>query len=260
MNARVNSRIEGAIGWLIFDNAPRRNAVTYDMWRAIPEVLERLSADPDIRIVVLRGAGDAAFISGADVSEFDSKRTTDGLEAYDRVAVLAQESLYGFKKPLIAMLRGFCIGAGVSIAVCCDVRIASAKTRFAIPAGKLGLGYRASGIRKLIDLIGPAKTLDIFYTADQFDAERALSMGLIDHLVDDEMLERYVADYCKRVVENAPLTLAAAKGVVRELLRAGDTYNREHCEALVRRCFESNDYLEGRQAFRQKRKPIFQGC
>ena len=110
MNARVNSRIEGAVGWLIFDNAPRRNAVTYEMWRAIPEVLERLSADPDIRIVVLRGAGDATFVSGADVSEFDSKRTGDGLEAYDRVAVLAQESLYGFKKPLIAMLRGFCIG------------------------------------------------------------------------------------------------------------------------------------------------------
>jgi enoyl-CoA hydratase/carnithine racemase len=166
----------------------------------------------------------------------------ESLESYDRVAVLAQEHLSAFDKPLIAMLRGFCIGAGISIAACCDVRIAAKGTRFAIPAAKLGLGYRASGIFNLINLVGPARTLDMFYMADRFSAERAYSIGLIDHVVADPNLHDFVINYCQGIAEGAPLTLAAAKKTVRELLQNRQEYDRELCESLVRKCFLSADF------------------
>ncbi len=256
----LRAEIRGPVGWLIFDNPARRNALTVGMWEAIPVEVDRLAQASDIRVVVLRGAGEVAFVSGADISEFGKKRVDNaGLAHYDRIAGEAQDRLYELAKPTVAMIRGFCFGAGVAVAACCDIRIAATSARFSIPAGKLGLGYRAEGIKKLMQLVGPAHTLDLFYTARQIDAFEAQRIGLVEHVVPDDEIEAYVNSYCERVAANAPLTLMAAKIAAREIARAGDDYNREKCEQLVRRCFESEDYAEGLNAFGERRPPVFKG-
>lgn len=256
---RLLVQVEGAVGRVVFSNPARRNAVTVSMWEAIPDALARLAGDGDVRVVVLCGAG-TAFISGADVSEFDSRRAgADSLSHYDGIARTAQQALYDFGKPTVAMVRGACYGAGVSLAVCCDVRIASDTARFAIPAGKLGLGYRAAGVKKLMDLIGPARTLDLFYSGEPIDPARALAIGLVEHVVADAALDDVVAAYCARVAAAAPLTLKAVKVAAREIARAGDDYDQDLCERLAMDCFASEDYAEGRRAFREKRKPVFKG-
>ncbi len=257
---RIKLEKRDGIGHLIFDNPARRNAITLEMWQAIPPILDDLAADDEIRVVLLCGAGKLAFISGADISQFDGLRSdTQGLAQYDTAARVAQERLYDFGKPTVAAIMGFCFGAGVSLAVCCDIRIAARSARFSIPAGKLGLGYRAAGIRKLIDLIGPARTMDLFYTAGVWSAADALAAGLVEHAVSDEEFDTFAADYCLRTAELAPLTLGAVKVAVREIMRAGDGYDHERCEHLALACYSSEDYAEGRAAFREKRKPRFRG-
>lgn len=257
---RIKVEKRDGIGHLMFDNPARRNAITLGMWQTIPLILDDLAADDEIRVVVLRGAGEVAFISGADISEFDDLRSdTQGLSQYDTAARIAQERLYDFGKPTMAAIRGFCFGAGVSLAVCCDIRIASRSARFSIPAGKLGLGYRAAGIRKLIDLVGPARTMHLFYTAGVWSAQDAVTAGLVEHVVSEEEFSTFAADYCSRVAELAPLTLGAVKVAVHEIMRAGDAYDHERCERLALACYTSEDYAEGRAAFREKRKPRFRG-
>ena len=257
---RVVAEKRGAVGVLTFDNPARWNAITVRMWEAIPPMLDNFAVDSEVRVVLLRGAGKTAFVSGADVSEFDAQRSRpQALAHYDQIARVAQERLYDLTKPTVAAIRGVCFGAGVSLAVCCDVRIASQSARFSIPAAKLGLGYRAAGVKKLIDLIGPARTMDMFYTAAQRTAADALAMGLVDHVIIDEDFDTFAGEYCSRTAELAPLTLAAVKLAAREITRAGSGYDQEACERLVRACYTSDDYAEGRAAFREKRKPIFNG-
>lgn len=259
MDARLLVEIDGPVGSLVFSNPARRNAVALGMWQAIPDAVARLAADDSVRVVTVRGAG-GTFISGADISEFDSQRSgADGLARYDRIAREAQEVLYDLAKPTVAVVQGACYGAGVSLAVCCDIRIASDTARFAIPAGKLGLGYRASGIKKLMDLIGPARTLDLFYSGEAVDAVRAQAIGLVEHVVGAADVEAFAAAYCARVAAAAPLTLKAAKVAAREIAHAGDDYDQDLCDRLAQACFASEDYAEGRLAFREKRKPVFKG-
>jgi enoyl-CoA hydratase/carnithine racemase len=230
------------------------------MWETIPNEIDRFAQASEIRVVVLRGAGEAAFISGADISELATKRIDrSGLVYYDKIAGMAQDCLYELTKPTVAMIRGFCYGAGVALAACCDIRIAAVSARFSIPAGKLGIGYRAEGIKKLMMLMGPARTLDLFYTASQIDALEAQRYGLVEHVVPDDEIEAYVSAYCARVAVNAPLTLMAAKVAARQIAHGADNYDHEKCEILVRRCFESEDYAEGLRAFRERRPPVFQG-
>jgi enoyl-CoA hydratase/carnithine racemase len=259
IESRLLVEVEGPVGWITFSNPARRNAVTVGMWEAIPDAVARLAAADTVRIVAVRGAG-ATFISGADISEFDSRRSdADALAHYDRIARGAQDALYALTKPTIAVVRGACYGAGVSLAVCCDIRIASDTARFAIPAGKLGLGYRAAGVKKLIDLIGAARTLDLFYSGEPIDAARAQAIGLTEHAVADAAFDDFVAAYCARVAASAPLTLKAVKVAAREIARAGGAYDQALCEQLAQACFTSEDYAEGRLAFREKRKPVFKG-
>lgn len=258
--ACLRADIENRIGWLTFDNPARRNAVTVSMWEAVPIAIERFENDPDVRAIGLRGAGTVAFVSGADVSEFDSKRSdAAALAHYDRIAREAQDRLYDCPKPTIAMIRGFCFGAGVSLAACCDVRIAAEGAQFCIPAGRLGLGYRAAGVKKLVDLMGPARVLDLFYTSARLDARTAMQRSLVEHVVPDDEIETFTRDYCAKIADSAPLTLAAVKRTVRELARAGEAYDRSLCDRMVQQCFESEDYAEGRRAFREKRPPAFRG-
>lgn len=251
---------DAGTGWLVFSNPARRNAVSYEMWAAMAPILEDYAADPGVRALVVRGDGDKAFVSGADISQFEQQRgTPEAVADYDRVSGRAQSLLAGFPKPTIAMIRGYCIGGGVGVALNCDLRIAADDARFAVPAARLGLGYKYGGIKRLVDVVGPAFAKEIFFTARQFSAQEALAMGLVNRVVPAAALEGYVADYAARIAENAPLTVAAAKLAID---RAGaDEAGKDTTEVdrAVDACFRSEDYIEGRRAFMEKRKPAFRG-
>ena len=258
MTERIIARKDGAIGWLIFNNPERRNAVSLDMWQAIPGVLGDFGADDAIRVVVLAGAGDKAFVSGADISQFEKQRSTaETVAHYDEIGEKAQTALKNFDKPVIAMIRGYCIGGGLNIANLCDLRIAADDARFGIPAAKMGLGYRASSMKNLVDVVGKAAALEIMITARQFSADEARHMGLVHKVVPGAALEKATREYCDMIAANAPLTMRSAKRIIREVAR--NDYDAAACSAWVKECFDSDDYREGRRAFMEKRKPVFKG-
>ena len=259
MTDRIIERKEGAVGWLIFNNPERRNAVSIDMWEAVPLVLSKFESDPDVRAVVLAGAGDKAFVSGADISQFESQRSSpEAVQHYEEIAEAAQLRLQTFDKPVLAMIRGYCLGAGVNIANVCDLRIAADDACFGIPAAKMGLGYRASSMKNLVDTVGPAFAREIMLTGRQFSAAEALGMGLVHKVVATDSLEKATKEYCDMIAANAPLTMRTAKRVIRELMN--NDYDAIACKAWVKECFDSADYAEGRKAFMEKRKPVFKGA
>ena len=259
-SGRIIAEKQGAIGWITFNNPARRNAISVDMWEAIPVVLDRFEADPGIRVVVLTGAGDKAFVSGADISQFEGQRSSaQGVQYYEEIAERAQERLQASDKSVIAMIRGYCLGAGINIALACDLRLASQDARLGVPAAKVGLGYRLSSTKNLVDTVGAAYAREMLLTARQFTAEEAKTIGLVHRVVPAEALEALVSDYCTTIAANAPLTLRTGKRIIRELLRAPEGFDAAGCTALVKQCFESQDYVEGRRAFMEKRKPVFQG-
>lgn len=258
MSERLLAKKDGALGWIVFNNPDRRNAVSLDMWEAIPAALEDFGKDANIRVVVLAGAGDKAFISGADISQFEKQRSSkEQVQRYEDISEAAQAKLAGFEKPVIAMIRGYCLGAGINVANSCDLRIAAEDARFGIPAGKMGLGYRATSMKKLVDAVGAPFALEIMLTARHFTAAEALQMGLVHRVVPVSELESFTKKYCEDIAANAPLTLRAAKRTIREVSRRD--YDVELCRSWVRECFESEDYAEGRRAFMEKRKPVFKG-
>ena len=258
MTERIIEKKDGAAGWLIFNNPDRRNAVSVDMWEAIPQVLDRFAADPEIRVVVLTGTGDKAFVSGADISQFEKQRSSaEAVQQYEELAEQVQARLQTFDKPTIARIRGFCLGGGLNIAALCDLRICSDDSRFSIPAARMGLGYRASSMKNLVDLVGAPYAREIMLTARMFSAAEALGMGLVQKVVPVEALDKTIAEYTDMIGANAPLTMRAAKRIIREVSRA--SYDVAQTKAWVKECFESEDYKEGRKAFMEKRKPAFKG-
>ena len=257
---RMIARKDGAVGWMLFNNPARHNAVSFDMWKAVPEILDEFEKDDAIRVAVLAGAGGKAFISGADISEFEQKRgSREAILEYNAVGDRAHAAIYEHKKPTIAMIQGYCIGGGLGVALCCDLRIASDNSRFAVPAAKLGLGYGFSGIKRLADVVGPSFAKEIFYTARQFDATEALQMGLVNRVRAVAELESYVGDYAARIAENAPLTIGAVKLAAHEWAKDPNKRDLAAVQGAVDACFASEDYIEGRTAFMQKRKPAFKG-
>ncbi len=249
----------GAIGHLVFDHPERRNAVTVEMWRAIPEAAWALDADEAVRVVVLRGAGDVAFVSGADISEFERLRTGAAAAEYDRLNRAAFDALAGLEKPLLAAIHGFCVGGGLALALTADLRLAAEDAVFAIPAARLGLGYGAHGIQTLLRLVGPARTQEILFTARRFGAQEALAMGLVNAVLPKPQLEEQVERMAETIAGNAPLTVRSVKRIVRELGREPELRDRDGMEAGLRACFESEDYREGVAAFLEKRRPRFRG-
>ena len=260
ITGRLIAEKQGAIGWITFDNPQRRNAISVDMWEAMPRVLDRFESDPEIRVIVLTGAGDKAFVSGADISQFEGQRSSaQGVRYYEEISEGAQLRFQNSEKPVIAMIRGFCLGAGVNIALASDLRLAADDARFGIPAARMGLGYRVSSTKNLVDTVGAANAREILLTARQFSADEARSMGMVHSVVPAGELEALVMEYCATIAANAPLTLRTAKRIIRELLKSPAEFDAAGCAALVKQCFESQDYAEGRRAFMEKRKPVFTG-
>ena len=257
---KMLSRKEGGVGYLIFNNPERHNAVSLDMWEAAAGFLDDFKSDKTIRVVVITGAGGKAFVSGADISKFESERSNkEAIERYNVAVDKANTAVYEFPKPTIAMIRGYCIGGGVGLALCCDMRICSDNSKFGVPAAKLGLGYGYSGIKKLVDVVGPSFAKEIFFTARQFTAAEALAMGLVNRSLPESELESYVKTYADTISGNAPLTVDAVKYIVGQTVKEESKRDLQKCADLVAQCFASADYTEGRKAFMEKRKPVFTG-
>lgn len=255
---RIDLERKGPVAWITVDNPAKRNAVSLDMWRQLDARLSDIG--DDIRCIVLRGAGDKAFVSGADISEFaERRRSPQDLAAYDDAADAAMTRLHEMPQPTVAMISGYCLGGGVALALSCDIRLADQTSQFAVPAARLGLGYGAPGLKKLLDVVSVPVATDIMVSARRYPAAEALTMGLVNRVYPAEALAREVEDYAMAIARNAPLTVRAAKRIIKELSRTHPAADLELCRQLAADCFASDDYLEGARAFMEKREPRFLG-
>ncbi|MGH7042904.1 MAG: enoyl-CoA hydratase [Acetobacteraceae bacterium] len=251
---------EGGVGLITFNQPEKRNAMSIEMWQGLGTILDEFAADEAVRVVVLTGAGDKAFVSGADISQFEKNRSNaDGQVEYDRLTSAGRAKLAGFAKPTIARIRGFCLGGGLAIAMQADLRIAADNAQFGIPAARLGIAYAFDGLRKLVQLVGPAHARMILYAGTRIEAKEAERIGLINQAVADAALDETVAGLARTLAANAPLSIAASKLTINEVLKDPADRNMD----LVRRagvaCFDSADYKEGRSAFMEKRPARFTG-
>jgi enoyl-CoA hydratase/carnithine racemase len=257
---KMLSRRDGVIGHMTFNNPERHNAVSLEMWDAVEEILTDFEADQDIRVLVLSGAGGKSFVSGADISKFDQERgSAEAVTHYNARIKIVYDRILRFPKPTIAMINGYCIGGGLNLATVCDLRFCSAKSKFGMPAAKLALGYPFHSIQRLVSVIGAPAAKDLMFSARHIDADEAYQIGLVHKLVAEEELEGFVADYAAQIGANAPLTLASMKFIVGEVLKDPGDRDLAACQDTVDACFSSADYVEGRTAFMEKRKPAFKG-
>ena len=260
MTDKITVKQSGAIARIIFNQPEKRNAVSLEMWEAVEVALDKFAADKDVRVLILSGAGGKAFVSGADISKFESERASaDGVARYNATTKRVYDKVEAFPKPTIAQIDGFCVGGGMALAVCCDIRICGQGSNFAIPAARLGLGYGFLGINRLANLVGPAFTKEIFFTARRFDAEEARIMGLVNRIVEDGAVEAAADEMATTITGNAPMTVDAVKFIANQTRKDESQRDLATCEAMVQACFDSADYIEGRRAFMEKRKPVWTG-
>lgn len=251
---------DGSTLHIRFHNPERHNALSVDMWEAVPLLLAQAESDDRVRLVVFSGSGEKAFVSGADISQFEDMRAArEAVARYEEMAEKALMGIYHFSKPTLACIRGYCIGGGVNVAMSCDLRIACDDAVFSIPAARLGLGYRYSALKNLVDLVGPGVAKDLFFTARRIGAAEARDVGLINRVAPAAQLEALLEEYRSALAANAPLTVRAGKAIIAEILKPSPEIDHERCRQLILTCFQSEDYAEGRKAFMDKRKPVFRG-
>lgn len=257
---RVLTWLDASTLHIRFNNPARHNALSVDMWEAVPPLLSLAETDERVRLVVFSGTGDKAFVSGADISQFEDMRAAkEAVTRYEHMAETALMGILNFSKPTLACIRGYCIGGGVNVAISCDIRIAASDSVFSIPAARLGLGYRYSAMKNLVDLIGPGAAKDLFFTARKIAAAEAQALGLVSRVCAPEQLPALLEEYTAAMAANAPLTIRAAKAITAEILKPSTGLDLALCQQLIRGCFDSADYAEGRKAFMEKRKPVFTG-
>lgn len=258
MTLRVEKR--GAVGWIIFDQPARRNAIDGAMWRGIAPAMARFDADPEVRCVAFRGAGNQAFSAGADISEFESTRAARAsVDEYDKLLDQVLHAIQGSPKPSVAMIFGYCLGGGVEIALACDLRYCAASAKFGIPAAKLGLAYNVEGHKRLLETVGHARAREMMFLGRRYGADEALAMGLVHRVLADMELEAHVDAVLLDLSENAPLSIANSKTIIEEYVKSTGLPDAARMRASIERCARSDDYREGRRAFMEKRKPRFQG-
>lgn len=257
---RVVATVRDGIGEVCFDNVPKHNAMNMEMIRSVPGVLAELGADDDVRVIVVRGAGEAAFISGADISEFADVRTdATARREYDRCSGLMWQAWATVEKPVLAMIHGFCLGGGMMTALHADLRLASDRASFGVPAARIGLGYSYEGVRRLLHAVGPARTAEILFAGRRWSATEAHAAGLLNRVLPAAELAPSTEALARQIADNAPLTVRAAKIGIREALRDREERDMAAVEEAIAACFTSADYREGQLAFKEKRPPRFTG-
>jgi enoyl-CoA hydratase/carnithine racemase len=260
MSASLKIHQTDGIGWMVFSNLERHNAVTYEMWSEVPEVITRFDADPAVFAIVLAGDGEKAFVSGADISEFEKKRgTLDASTIYNQAVDTAYAAVLASAKPTLAKIRGICMGGGLYLAASCDLRLCNDRARFAMPAAKLGLGIRYESVKRLMEVLPSAQAADIVFTGRQFDGPEAARLGFVNRSVPDDQLDVTVGQYLEWLSASAPLTVKAAKAAMRAWAAGEDPQAVARVRQMTDVCFASQDYQEGRKAFAEKRKPQFKG-
>ena len=260
VDGKLKTEVSGGTGILTINQPEKRNAMSFEMWAGLEEILNAWERDAAVRVMVLTGAGDKAFVSGADISQFDDLRATaEAQQAYERTTSSGLARLATFSKPTIAQIRGYCLGGGLALAIHADLRIAADDAKFSIPAARLGIAYGFDRVRSLVSLIGPANARMLLYTGAQIDSAEALRIGLVNRVVKGDDLPAAVASLCRTLAGNAPLSIRAGKLMVNDALRDPVNRSPEEIALAVAACYESEDYREGRRAFQEKRAPIFHG-
>ena len=250
----------GAVGWIVFNQPAKRNAINNEMWRGIPAAMKQFDADPQVRCVAFRGAGSDAFSAGADISEFEQIRAQKAsVDAYDDLLDQVLHAIQDSRKPSLAMIYGYCLGGGLEVALACDLRYCGRSAQFGIPAAKLSLAYNVEGHKRLLETVGHAHAREIMFLGRRYSADEALHMGLVNAVVADADLESHTAKVLDSLSENAPLSIANSKTIIEEYAKAEGAPDPAAMRASIERCAKSADYQEGRRAFMEKRKPAFKG-
>jgi len=250
----------GAVGWIIFNQPAKRNAINGAMWRAIAPAMRQFDDDAQVRCVVFRGAGTEAFASGADISEFEQIRPDKSAVAeYDSLLDEVLHSIQGSRKPSVAMIYGFCMGGGLEVALACDLRYCGQSAQFGVPAARLGIAYNVEGHKRLVETVGHARAREIMLLGRRYSAEEGFAMGLVNEVFPDSDLERKTQVIVSALCENAPLAIANSKTIIEEYVKSSGAPDHAKMTAAIERCAKSGDYQEGRRAFMEKRKPAFKG-
>ena len=259
-DGKILHSVSDGVGVITFNNPGKRNAMSLEMWEGLGEALVALRDDPEVRVVILVGAGDKAFVSGADISQFEKARhNAAASEEYSKRSEAQRALLAGYPKPTIACIRGFCLGGGMQVAMLTDIRIASDNSQFGIPAAKLGIAYGYDGLKHLVSLVGPSWARLMMYTGMRIDSAEALRIGLVDRVLNDEELWDATLEIARTIAGNAPLAIKAAKITIAEELKDESKRDMDAIKKIGMACMDSEDFREGRTAFMEKRKPQFKG-